>query len=57
MLSLIHIFTGWSLLRGVPLPEALSPAEQQVIAALRPRRKPLPAADLAEALGLSLIHI
>ena len=46
--------TGWSLLRGVPLPEDLSPAEQQVIAALRPRRKPLPAADLAEMLGLSL---
>ncbi len=39
---------------GVPLPEDLSPAEQQVIAALRPRRKPLPAADLAEMLGLTL---
>lgn len=46
--------TGWSLVRGVPLPEELSPTEQQVLAALKPRRKAVPAAELAEALGLPL---
>ena len=46
--------TGWSLVRGVPLPEELSPTEQQVLAALKPRRKAVAAAELAEALGLTL---
>ncbi len=46
--------TGWSLVRGVPLPEALSPTEQQVLSALKPRRKAVAAAELAEALGLTL---
>ncbi len=45
---------GWSLVRGVPLPEDLTPAEQQVLTALKPRRKAVPAAELAEALGLTL---
>lgn len=45
---------GWSLVRGVPLPEALSPTEQQVLSALKPRRKAVAAAELAEALGLTL---
>ena len=38
--------TGWSLVRGAPVPEDLSLTEQQVLSVLRPRRKPLPAADL-----------
>lgn len=46
--------TGWSLVRGAPVPEDLSLTEQQVLSVLRPRRKPLPAADLAETLGLTL---
>ena len=46
--------TGWSLVRGVPLPEDLSPTEQQVLSALKPRRKAVAAAELAEALGLTL---
>ncbi len=46
--------TGWSLVRGVPQPEDLSPTEQQVLAALKPRRKAVPAAELAETLGLTL---
>ena len=46
--------TGWSLVRGVPQPEDLSPTEQQVLAALKPRRKAVPAAELVETLGLSL---
>ena len=46
--------TGWSLVRGAPIPEDLSLTEQQVLSVLRPRRKPLPAADLAETLGLTL---
>lgn len=46
--------TGWSLVRGAPVPEDLSLTEQQVLSILRPRRKPLPAADLAETLGLTL---
>ncbi len=46
--------TGWSLVRGVPLPEDLSPTEQQVLSALKPRRKTVAAAELAEALGLTL---
>lgn len=45
---------GWSLVRGVPLPEDLSPTEQQVLSALKPRRKAVAAAELAEALGLTL---
>ncbi len=45
---------GWSLVRGVPLPEELSPTEQQVLSALKPRRKAVAAAELAEALGLTL---
>ena len=46
--------TGWSLVRGAPVPEDLSLTEQQALSVLRPRRKPLPAADLAEILGLTL---
>ena len=46
--------TGWSLVRGAPVPEDLSLTEQQVLSVLRPRSKPLPAADLAETLGLTL---
>ena len=45
---------GWSLVRGVPLPEDLTPAEQQVLTALKPRRKAVAAAELSEALGLTL---
>lgn len=45
---------GWSLVRGVPLQEDLSPTEQQVLSALKPRRKAVAAAELAEALGLTL---
>ena len=45
---------GWSLVRGVPLPEDLSPTEQQVLSALKPRRKAVAAAELSEALGLTL---
>ena len=45
---------GWSLVRGVPLPEDLSPTEQQVLSALKPRRKTVAAAELSEALGLPL---
>ena len=41
-------------MRGAPVPEDLSLTEQQVLSVLRPRRKPLPAADLAETLGLTL---
>ena len=46
--------TAWSLVRGAELPDGLSPLEQQVLQNLRPRRKPVSAADLAESLGLSL---
>lgn len=46
--------TGWSAVRGAALPPELTPAEQQVLAALKPRRKPVPAAELAETLGLTL---
>ena len=46
--------TGWSLVRGIPQPEDLSLVGQQILAVLRPRRKPLPAAELAETLGLAL---
>lgn len=46
--------TGWSLVRGAACPQALPPAGLQVLEALRPRRKPLPAAELAEMLGLTL---
>ena len=46
--------TAWSLVRGAELPDGLSPLEQQVLQNLRPRRKPVAAADLAESLGLSL---
>ena len=50
--------TGWSLVRGAPVPEDLSLTEQQVLSVLRPRRKPLPAADLAETLGpVSYTHL
>lgn len=37
-----------------PPSRSLSLTEQQVLSVLRPRRKPLPAADLAETLGLTL---